>query len=561
MKNNLQETTVNNARVIHRDLECRKKISEAIECLSIVGRTLGPGGLPIFIERKKLPPLSTKDGVSVAKEIYHPERDVNTIIQAIKEASVKTNDEAGDGTTTAIVLTEAIYTEGRKLIDAGLCQPNDLANSLSELEKVVNDFVVNSAIQIRDDKNSIKNVAYISCNGDESISNVVLEAFDRVGEDGVITVDEGIGKDATLRIEEGYQINRGIDTFDKAAIYLITDKFLQEAILEKPKILLYGGTISDVNQLASCLQSIATNRGETNAIRMPVLAIVAYEFKPAALDMIIQNRVQAGLPIIPIQLASHGTRSQEGMIEDIAIMTNGKAIFPAEMQLADVGPEHLGSCDKIVSTMRHHTTFYGPHGAMEDVVARIDVLKKQLDDADFQYDKDNIRERIGKLIGGIAVIGVGGATDLERKERKHRVEDAIHATRDALEEGVVPGCGATLLRAAKAIDEIPNLRDAVGAIVLKRALAWPITKVLKNAGFDTEIIIQDVYSSKYETFDARNGVKIDDAIRSGIIDPVKVVRSSFKNAISIAKELLKSGGILSYVKQPELDDQYHNSDE
>lgn len=556
MSKPLNETTINNARQISINKECRKKISEAIDFLSIVTRTLGPGGLPIFIERKKLPPLTTKDGVTVAREVYHPDRDINTLIQSIKEASIKTNDEAGDGTTTAIVLTEALYKEAMKFVESGASQPNDLINEMIEAEKDVFKYIESKVSEIKTNRELLKNVAYISCNGDATIADVVVKAFDEVGEEGVITVDEGTSQEATLRIEEGYQIDRGIDAFGPLANDFINKEIEQESVLNDVRILFYAGEISDVNQLGECLMAIGTEKGKHSAIRMPNLVIMAYSFKGPALYMLSQNRKQAGLPLLPVEVPSRGPRSQENMMRDMAVMTGGTAIFPSQKKLGEVTIDDLGTVDKVVSTMKKKTTLFGPHGKDEEVIARLEVLKKQMEDAEFQYDKDNIRERIGKLIGGIAVIGIGGSTDLERKERKGRVEDAIHATRDALQEGVVAGGGATLLKASEAISSNTN-----GAKVLKNALKWPIRNVLNNIGLNSDLHIAKILAGEAETFDARKQVFLESALDGGVIDPVKVVKSSLTNALSISRELIKAGGIISFVKQPELDDVHHNLDE
>ena len=556
---NLNETTINNARIIQRDGNCRKTIAEAIETLSIVTRTLGPGGLPIFIERKKLPPLTTKDGVSVAKEIYHPDRSVNTLVQSIKEASIKTNDEAGDGTTTAILLTQAIYTEAMKFIEAGTCQPNDLVYELVDAEKDVLDFIDTQVNDISKSEDRLYDVAYISCNGDRVIADVVVRAFKEVGEDGVITVDEGSSPEATLRIEEGYQFNRGVDAFGNLANAFLTNETEQEAVLHDCKILLYAGDISDVNQLAQCLQSIATGGKDGAAIRMPNLAIIAYDFKGPAIQMLAQNRVQAGLPLLPIRMVSCGTNSQENMMRDLAVLTGATVIVPSHRHLGTATIEDLGSVDKVVGTMRRKTTLFGPHGNPEEIMARMEVLKKQMDDAEHQYDKDNIRERIGRLVGGIAVIGIGGSSDLERKERKHRVEDAIHATKDALESGVVAGGGATLLKASSHLENTGIKTN--GRKVLANALTWPMRQVLNNAGLKTDFIMTSILMGEGETYDARKKAFLANALEGGVIDPVKVVKSSLVNSLSIARELIKAGGVISFVKQPELDDQYHNLDE
>ena len=556
---NLSETTINNARVIQRDADCRKTISEAIETLSIVTRTLGPGGLPIFIERKKLPPLTTKDGVSVAKEIYHPDRSVNTLVQSIKEASIKTNDEAGDGTTTAILLTQAIYTEAMKFIESGSCQPNDLVTDLMWAEKDALSFIDTQVQQIRESGERLRDVAFISCNGDKTIADVVVKAFEEVGEDGVITVDEGVSSEATLRVDEGWQFNRGLDTFGPLANAFLTNETTQEAILENPKILLYAGDLSDVNQLVQCLETIGTNGQKGAPIQMPPLVIVAYDFKGSAINMLAQNRIQAGLQLLPVKLASCGTGSQENMIRDLSVVTGAKAIFPSQTQLGKVQVSDLGSVDRVVSTMRKKTTIFGPHGNQDEILSRLDVLKKQMEDAEHQYDKDNIRERMGKLVGGIAVIGIGGATDLERKERKHRVEDAIHATKDALDGGVVAGGGATFLQTSFYLKKEGIQTD--GRKVLANALTWPMRHVLNNAGLKTDFIMTSIEMKEAETFDARRRCFLKNALEGGVIDPVKVIKSALVNALSIARELIKAGGVISFVKQPELDDQYHNVDE
>ena len=560
MKENSQpaEISINNARNINTDRECSAIINQALDFLSIVTKTLGPGGRPIFLERKKLDPLSTKDGVTVAKTIYHSDRAINTIIQSIKEARRKTNEEAGDGTTTAIALTNAIFKEAMKFIESEASRPDDLANEITQAAKLVEKSLLKMVKSIKQSKKSLYDVAFISCNGDQKIAQMVVKAFDEVGEEGVIAVDEGLAQEATLRIEEGYELKRGLDNLGVYGIHYITDKISQESVLRNVNLLLYDGEISDVNQLAEALTTIGgvQEQGQVKAVRMPPLAIVAYDFKGPALNMLTANRVQAGLSILPIIVHSTGTKSQPYTMEDLAILSGGTVISPSQRQLGTVTVKDLGKCEKIVMTMKK-TRMFNLKGDPNAVLERVGVLKKQIEDAETQWDKENVRERLGKLIGGIAVIGIGGGSDLERKERKDRVEDAINATRDALEEGVVAGGGVSLLLAGNLLRGKTN-----GEIVLKRALEWPIKHILQNAGVKTiDLIMSQLQAKEFEVYDARKRVFGKSAIDSGVLDPLKVVRSSFNNACSIAKELIKAGGIVSFIKQPELDDPYHNIDE
>lgn len=548
-----KETTINNARIIQRDVSCYRKIQEALDFLSVVTRTLGPGGLPIFIERKKLPPLTTKDGVTVAKQVYHPDRAINTIIQSIKEASIKTNEEAGDGTTTAIVLTNAIFKEAMKLVESGLCTPNDLVNEMTLAEKLILESLESQSRKINDDKEKLLAVANISCNGDESISQMVVKAIEAVGEDGVIAVDEGTSSEATLRIEEGYELKKGLDHWGPYASHLMTNKLGQESILQNAKLLFYAGEISDINKLVSAFQNIGVEKG-SERVEMPPLAIVAYDVKGPALDMLMQNRIQAGLELLPIMVASQGPRSQEWMIEDLAVLSGGTVIDPSKRSLASATKEDLGSAEKIISGMKR-TRIFNMVGDEAKVFDRVTILKKQLDEAEFQYDKDNIKERLGKLSGGIAVIGIGGNSDLERKERKARVEDAINATRDALEEGVVPGGGVALLRAGQ------RLKDGYGAKVFNLALQYPFKQVLTNCSDPVDFFLSKILSEEYEVYNCRDKKLYKDFLMSGVLDPLKVVKSAFSNACSIAKELIKAGGIMSYAIQPKLDDEMYNTDE
>lgn len=550
--------------MIYRDETCRDLIDRALEHLSIVGRTLGPGGLPIIIERLNPPtPLTTKDGVTVAKAVQHPDRGVNTIIEAIKEVSVKTNQDAGDGTTTALVLTNALYQEAKKFMGTGADLPNRICESLTAAFHDAIRLLEASVMDIRDNREALRHVALISCNGDASIADMVVEAFDAVGEDGVIAVDEGYASEATLRIEEGYELPKGLDVFGPAAPVFINNPSMQESELLDAKLLLYGGKLSDVHQLAAAFENFGkqTMGGGREVMAMPPLAIIAYDFEGLAFQMLVENRRVGGLPILPIKLTSTGPRSQENVIQDLAVMTGGHAFFPGNKKmLAECQLEDLGRADRVVAGMRK-TRIFGPHGDAEAILARVEVLKQQMEDAEYQYDKDNVRERIGKLVGGIAVIGVGGSSDLEMKERKHRVEDAIHATRAALEEGVIPGGGALLARVGQGL--LDRQAEGSGYVILGRALQWPLRLIVSNVGGSPDVVLDRVTQGDVGNivFDASTQTYAADAYAAGIIDPLKVVRSALHNACSIGRELIKAGGVVTFIKQPQLDDPHHNVDE
>lgn len=519
--------------------EARDSIARGVEKLSeAVKATLGPKGRNVVIDRKFGSPLVTKDGVTVAKEIdlEHPFENMGA--QMVREVASKTSDVAGDGTTTATVLAEAIYKVGRKNVTAG-ANPMALKRGIEKsVEEVVKNLIkLSNPISGKED---IAQVGRISANNDSEIGNIIADAMEKAGKDGVITVEEGKGLEMDLEIVEGMQFDRGY-----TSPYFITDAEKMEAILDKPLILIYDKKISSMKDLLPLLEKVAQ--------QAKPIVIISEDVEGEALATLVVNKIRGILKTITVKAPGYGDR-RKAMLEDIAILTGGKVISEdAGMKLENILISDLGSCDTI-KVDKENTTIIKGYGAEKDIKDRIAQIRKQIDDTKSDYDKEKLQERLAKLAGGVAVINVGAATEIEMKEKKARVEDALHATKAASEEGIVPGGGVALLRCIKALDNLKLKGDEkIGVDIVKNSLVQPLKQIAVNAGMEGAIIVEKVKAEKENIsfgFDAEKCEYVD-MIKEGIIDPTKVVRSAIQNASSVASLLVTTEVMIS--EKPEED--------
>ena len=518
--------------------EARRKILSGIEQLTrAVKVTLGPKGRNVVIDKKFGSPTITKDGVTVAKEIDLEDPFENMGAQMVKEVAEKTSDIAGDGTTTAAVLAEAIYREGLRNVTAG-SNPMALKRGIEKaVEKVVEELKkLSTPIK---DKKEIAQVASIAANSDTSIGDLIAEAMDKVGKDGVITVEEAKSTATTLEVVEGMQFDQGY-----LSPYFVTDAERMEALLEDVYILIHEKKISSLKDLLPLLEKIAR-------IGKPLL-IIAEEVEGEALATLVVNKIRGTFVACAVKAPGYGDRRQ-AMLEDIAILTGGKALTEdLGIKLENVDIEDLGRAKK-VKIDKENTTIVEGAGKTQAVNARIAQLKKQIEDTDSDYDKEKLQERLAKLAGGVAVINIGAATETEMKEKKARVEDALHATRAAVEEGIIPGGGVALIRAIPVLDKMKLEGDEkVGVDIVKRALEEPIRQLTQNAGLEGSVVVQRVKQEKTNVgYDVAQNAYVD-MIEAGVIDPTKVTRCALQNASSIASLLLTTEALVA--DKPEKED-------
>jgi chaperonin GroEL len=503
------------------------KVADAVKV------TLGPKGRNVVLDKKWGSPTITKDGVTVAKEIELEDPYENMGAQLCKEVASKTNDVAGDGTTTATVLAQAIVNEGLRYVSAG-GNPIAVKRGIEKAVEQVIATIKETAKPIKD-KEQVEFVATIAGN-DSEVGKHVAEAMDKVGKDGVITVEESKGRDTQLDVVEGMQFDRGY-----ISPYFVTDPERMEAVLENPIILIHEKKISVAADFLPFLEKAA-------AARRPIL-VIAEDIEGDALSTIVLNKIRGVLQIAAVKAPGFGDR-RKAMLEDIAVLTNGTFISEdLGVKLESVLIEQLGTAKKVVIS-KDETTIIEGAGSKESVLGRIDLIKRQIDTTDSNYDKEKLQERLAKLSGGVAVIKVGASTETELKEKKHRYEDALSATRAAVEEGIVPGGGATLLRAAdKLTTEGMTTDEATGVAIVKRALEEPIRHIAKNAGLEGSVIVEKVRAAA-DGFglNAITG-EIVDMVAAGIVDPAKVTRSTITNAASIAALVLTTETLV--VDKPE----------
>jgi chaperonin GroEL len=503
------------------------KVADAVKV------TLGPKGRNVVLDKKWGSPTITKDGVTVAKEIELEDPYENMGAQLCKEVASKTNDVAGDGTTTATVLAQAIVTEGLRYVAAG-GNPIAVKRGIDKAVESVIGEIKKAAKPIKD-KEQVEFVATIAGN-DGEIGKQVAEAMDKVGKDGVITVEESKGRETSLEIVEGMQFDRGY-----ISPYFVTDPERMEAVLENPLILIHEKKISSAHDLLPFLEKAA------NA-RKPIL-IIAEDIEGEALATVVLNKIRGVLQIAAVKAPGFGDR-RKAMLEDIAVLTKGTFISEdLGTKLENVALDMLGGAKKVVIT-KEDTTIIEGAGSKQAVMGRINQIKQQIETTDSNYDREKLQERLAKLSGGVAVIKVGASTETELKEKKHRYEDALSATRAAVEEGIVPGGGVTLLRAQGALDKIKAEGDELTGIgIVKKALESPLRTIAENGGWEGSVIVENVRSAK-EGFglNAASG-EIVDLVKAGIVDPAKVTRSTIQNAASIAGLVLTTEALV--VEKPE----------
>ncbi|MDP2922124.1 MAG: chaperonin GroEL [Candidatus Omnitrophota bacterium] len=511
--------------------DARKAILRGAEILAkAVKATLGPKGRNVVIDKKFGSPTITKDGVTVAKEIELEDPYENIGAQLIKEVAEKTSDTAGDGTTTATVLAEAIYKEGLKNVAAG-SNPMALKRGIDKAVAVVVEELKKISKPVKD-KKEIAQVATIAANGDIKIGELIADAMDKVGKDGVITVEEAKSMATTLEVVEGMQFDQGY-----LSPYFITDMEKMVCNLEDPYILIYEKKISNVKDMLPLLEKIA-RAGK------PFL-ILAEDIEGEALATLVVNKIRGILTCSAVKAPGYGDR-RKSMLEDIAILTGGKAITEdLGVKLESIDLNDLGRA-KRVRIDKDDTTIVEGAGKSAAIQGRISQLKKQIEQTDSDYDKEKLQERLAKLAGGVAVINVGAATETEMKEKKARVEDALHATRAAVEEGIIPGGEIGLLRSIPAVEKLKLEGDEqIGANIIKRALEEPLRQLVSNAGVEGSVIVEKVKKEKTNIgFDAEKN-EITDMIEAGIIDPTKVSRTALQNAASIASLLITTEAVVA----------------
>ena len=532
------------AKDVRFSTEARDKILRGVDILAnAVKVTLGPKGRNVVIERSFGAPRSTKDGVSVAKEIELEDKLENMGAQMVREAAQKTNDLAGDGTTTACVLTQAIVREGLKAVAAGM-NPMDLKRGI---EKAVVQVVEEIGKKAKKVKNSgeIAQVGTISANGEKEIGDMIAEAMQKVGNEGVITVEEAKSLETELDVVEGMQFDRGY-----LSPYFITNADKMVAELEEPYILIHEKKLSGLQPLLPVLEAVVQTG-------KPLL-IIAEEVEGEALATLVVNKLRGGLKIAAVKAPGFGDR-RKAMLEDIAVLTKGQTISEdLGIKLENVTIDMLGRAKRITIT-KEDTTIVDGAGKKKEIEARVGQIKAQIEETTSDYDREKLQERLAKLAGGVAVIKVGGATEVEVKERKDRVDDALNATRAAVEEGVVPGGGVALLKASTAITAKGDNDDqAAGIAIVRRALQAPIRQIAENAGTEGSIVVGKVLEAKGTNFgyDAQNDT-YGDLIEKGILDPAKVVRTALQDAASIAGLLITTEAAIA--EAPKKDDGHGHS--
>jgi chaperonin GroEL len=516
--------------------EARAKLKRGVDQLAEAVRiTLGPKGRNVVLDRKFGSPTITKDGVTVAKEIELSDPVENMGAQMVKEVATKTSDLAGDGTTTATVLAQAIFREGLRNVTAG-ANPMELKRGIDRgVEAVVQQL--RSISQPSAGKKEIAQVGTISANNDKEIGNLIAEAMEKVGKDGVITVEEAKGLETTLETVDGTQFDRGY-----LSPYFVTDPEKMEAVLEDPFILIHDKKISAMKELLPALEKVVQSG-------RPLL-IISEDVDGEALATLVVNKLRGTLKVVAVKAPGFGDRRKE-MLQDIAVLTGGQVISEdIGFKLENVTLENLGRAKRVVID-KDNTTIVDGKGKAEGLQGRIAEIRVAIEKSTSDYDREKLQERLAKLAGGVAIINVGAATETEMKEKKARVEDALHATRAAVEEGVVPGGGVALIRAQSALDKIKGTEDEkVGVEIVRRALEEPIRMIAQNAGAEGSIVVARVKESKEKNFGYNAATDTyEDLVKAGVIDPTKVTRTALQNAASIAGLLLTTECVLVEKKE------------
>ncbi len=525
------------AKDISFNIEARDALKRGVDALAnAVKVTLGPKGRNVIIDKKFGSPQITKDGVTVAKEIELSNPVENMGAQLLKEVASKTADAAGDGTTTATVLAQAIVTGGLKNVAAG-ANPMDLKRGIDKAVEVVVADLKKQSQMVGNDNKKIEQIATISANNDSTIGKLIAEAMAKVKKEGVITVEEAKGTDTTVEVVEGMEFDRGY-----ISPYFITDVDKMEAVLESPLILIYEKKISSMKELLPVLEK-AVGTGK------PIL-IIAEDIDGEALQTLVVNRLRSNLKICAVKAPGFGDR-RKAMLEDLAILTGG--IFIAEDRgflLENADLTFLGKAEK-VTVDKDNTTIVGGAGKKADITARVNQIKAQIESTTSDYDKEKLQERLAKLAGGVAVLYVGAATEVEMKEKKDRVDDALAATRAAVEEGIVPGGGVAYIRAIASLDKLKGLNEDenTGIQIVRRAIEEPLRQICANCGIEGSIVVQKVKEGKDDYgFNARTE-KYENLLKAGVIDPTKVSRIALENAASVAAMLLTTDCVLAEKKE------------
>ncbi len=525
------------AKQLKYDADARQAILKGVEKLSrAVKVTLGPRGRNVVLDKKFGSPTVTKDGVTVAKEIELEDPFENMGAQMVREVASKTSDIAGDGTTTATVLAEAIYREGLKNVTAG-ANPMSLKRGI---EKAIESAVatLESMSKKVKDSHEIEQVATISANGDTTIGEIIADAMDKVGKDGTITVEEAKSIETTLDVVEGMQFDKGY-----LSPYFVTNADAMEVVLDDPQILIFEKKISNLQDLLPLLQNIAK-------AGRPLL-IIAEDVEGEALATLVVNRIRGTLQACAVKAPGFGDR-RKAMLEDIAILTNGTCITEdLGIKLENVKMEDLGRAKRVTIT-KENTTIVEGAGKTTAIQGRIEQIRRQIEETTSDYDREKLQERLAKLAGGVAVINIGAATETEMKEKKARVEDALHATRAAVEEGIVPGGGVALIRCQAKLASVEAEGDeAIGVDIVRRACEAPLVQLVRNAGVEGAIVLQEVKKSKGNNgYDVDKGTYVD-LVKEGIIDPTKVARTALQNAASIAALLLTTECMVTELPEKE----------
>jgi len=528
------------SKLINYDTEARAALKKGVDQLAnAVKVTLGPKGRNVVIDKKFGAPTITKDGVTVAKEIELSDPIENMGAQMVREVASKTSDVAGDGTTTATILAQAIVREGLKNVTAG-ANPMDLKRGIDLAVKKVVEGLKEISKTVGDDKEKIAQVGSISANNDRAIGDLIANAMEKVGKDGVITVEEAKGTETTLEVVEGMQFDRGY-----LSPYFVTDADRMETVLENPYILIHDKKISAMKDLLPILEKIA-QAGKS-------LLIISEEVEGEALATLVVNKLRGTLRICAVKAPGFGDR-RKAMLEDVAVLTGGQVISEEKgFKLENTTLAYLGTADR-VTIDKDNTTIVQGAGKKDDIKKRINEIKQQIDKTTSDYDKEKLQERLAKLSGGVALIKIGASTEVEMKEKKSRVEDALHATRAAVEEGIIPGGGVAFLRCVKKLDEVKtdNLDQKTGVNIIRRALEEPIRQIATNAGHDGAVVVNEVKNGKDDYGFNAQTEKYENLIKSGVIDPTKVARIAIENSSSIAGLLLTTEATI--VEKPEKKD-------
>ena len=528
------------AKEIKYDAEARKALESGVDKLAnAVKVTLGPRGRNVVLEKKYGSPSVINDGVTIAKEIEVEDRFENMGAQLIREVSSKTNDAAGDGTTTATVLAQAIFKEGIRNVAAG-SNATQIKHGIDKACDALTDSLLKMSKKIKGHEASVQ-VATVSAN-DPEIGELVAKIIDVVGKDGVVTVEESKSTETVYDIVDGMQFDKGY-----MSPYFITDPTRMEAIYEEPLLLFYEKKISAVQDLVGILEKVLR-------LSKPFI-IIAEDMEAECLATLVLNRLRGNLPIAAVKAPGFGDR-RKAMLEDMAILTGGQFISEElGIKLENVTPDMLGSASKIVIT-KENTTIVGGKGNKEAIQGRIKQLKRQIETTDSSYDKEKLQERLAKLSGGVAVLKVGAATETALKEKKSRIEDALSATRAALEEGIVPGGGVALLQAAPALDKVTGDGDEmIGVNIVRKALEAPIRTIAENAGVEGSVVVEKVRTGTNGLGFNASTLVYEDLVKAGILDPTKVVRSALQNACSIAGLLIMTEAVVAEI--PEKEDEGH----